>query len=467
MKIKTILFLSAFIPGLLAAAPGFAQKQTVQLTAAQRTAMQKGANEDQAKYNELRKEFTGLLKKNDLAKADAAAQQMIALTLESAKKYAQFSRLHPARVYNEIASAFAGKKMYAIEYTKKWYGKALNAEQAPDAKMFAKQKYGAFLKAYYLADDATIRELMSGDFGKGQYTIHVWLNYANGCKDIYALEDLHKILSGICAKYESADQQNASQAASDQWLLNNLIRGKAYTRALAFCDKLLADKTIDARRKEKIAIQKADVLSYVDFPKALVEYETLLKNATENKNAIREQLVRHLDREAYRFYLPKEPAYLKKIIALAKDDMAESPAGQRSWTRMAEARIKAALELNDAAAVQSVVAEIEKLPDLAKKYSHLQKLALYAKAGAAYKAEDYPAALAALNQLDALFNGKYHHLPIVRIEKYLDMMIRTNCAVGDYKKALSYKDAFMKSANRPTRNRYQVYFDFLEKRAAE
>lgn len=467
MKIKTILFLSAFIPGLLAAAPGFAQKQTVQLTAAQRTEMQKGANEDQTKYNALRKEFTDLLKKNDLAKADAAAQQMIALTLESAKKYAQFSRLHPARVYNEIASAFAGKKMYAIEYTKKWYGKALNADQAPDAKMFAKQKYGAFLKAYYLADDATIRELMSGDFGKGQYVIHVWLNYANGCKDIYSLEDLHKILSGICAKYESADQQNASQAASDQWLINNLIRGKAYTRALAFCDKLLADKTIDARRKEKIAIQKADVLSYVDFPKALVEYETLLKNTTADKTAIREQLIRHLDRAAYRFYLPKEPAYLKKIIALAKINMAEAKPGFVIWNNAINARLNAAFALRDFAEVKATLADLEKYTELMKKQPHLKRILLFASAKTAYEMEDYPAAVKYLNELDAHFAGKYIHLPIANITSYLDMMIRTNCAVGDYKKALSYKDAFMKSANRPTRNRYQVYFDFLEKRAAE
>lgn len=465
MKMKNILFLSAFTLGMLTAVTGFAQAKD-NYTLEQRQAMQKGAAAANKTYGALRKEMMDLLKKNDLAGAEAAAEKMVAVAQESEKKYANYHRLYLPRTYADIAGAFAGKKLFGAKYTVKWYEKALAANKDPD--IFINQKYGIFLKMYYLADEAKIKQLITGGLDGGPYSVSVLANYVGPCLDYYTHEQIYDYMMKHAARVKDPAGLEGEQKRAIQWYVGRTINSKKYAEAIAFCDKLMADKKYSADMKTFIALRKADALCYIDLWKGIAEFERLLKIVSDKeKIELRATMIQHLEKNAYRFYLPNDPVHLKKIIEIAREGMKDHVAVGFSGKRTIYARINAGLKLGDTADLKAVFAKLRTLPDLETKHHDIMKAILFAEGKMAYDAENYAEALASLEKMNALFNGKYHHLQVGSVQQMLDMIIRSCCAIGDYKKALSYKDAFMKNSRRPTQNRYKVYFEYLEKRAAE
>lgn len=459
MKMKNILFLSAFTLGMLTATAGFAQTK-VQYTLEQRKAMQKGAAEANKAYGALRKEVMDLLKKNDLKGAESVAQKMVAVAQESEKKYANYHRLYLSRSYADIADAFAEKRLFGAKYTVKWYEKALAADKEPNVSVA--QQYGIFLKKYYLADEAKIKKLITGALDGGPHSVGFLINYVGKCTDYYTYEQLFDYMMKHAAQIKEPEKRTAEQKRAMEWYAGKMIELKKYDKAISFCNK-----NSNSAAKDSLAIYKANALCQMDFQKGIAEYEKVIKAAAE-KSAPRMQFIQQLERNTYRFYLPADPVYLKKIIAVAKDGMTEEKIyGKRIWRSMAAARVNAGLKLGDTADLKATLDILRKMPDLETKNSDMLKIILYAEGKMAYDAEDYAAAIAPLEKMNALFNGKYHHLQVGNKEGMLDMIIRSHCAVGNYKKALSYKDVFMKNVSRPTRNRYKVYFEFLEKRTAD
>lgn len=464
MKMKNILFLSAITLGLLTS--GSAQAAKAQYTLEQRQAMQKGAAEANKTYGALRKEMMELLKKNDLAGADAVAQKMMAVAQESEKKYDNYHRLYLSKSCADIADGFAGKKLFGAKYTVKWYEKALAADKEQNISIA--QKYGIFLKKYYLADEAKIKKLITGALDGGPHSVSVLANYVGGCLDYYTHEQLYDYMMKHAARMKDPAGLEGEQKRAILWYVNKTINKKEYAKAIAFCDKYVAEKKCSDGMKNFIATRKADALCYTDLQKGIAEFERILKVIDEKeKNEIRVMMIDHLEKNAYRFYLPNDPVHLKKIIEIAREGMKDHVAVGFYGKRMIYARINAGLKLGDTADLKAVFARLRTLPDLETKHHDILKAILFAEGKMAYDAENYATALAALEKMNALFNGKYHHMQVGNKVQMLDMIIRSSCAIGDYKKALSYKDVFLKNANRHTRNRYQVYFEHLEKRAAE
>ena len=400
------------------------------------------------------------LKDNDLTKAAAAAD-----TLTEARDIAAAARL------------FESKKVYGAKLTIKYYEKAIKLQKDPRELAFLKRRYGLFLKSFTLADEKKCNDLIDSAFNQDPIPLDI-----NGALNYVTMEpEKIDFYSKQLFKIANAEKRPVFRAnnyyAASRWTIRAYYRTGNAAKAEAELKKALANPEITGTDKIRLYTVPAEFVPREKVWQAALDMEkNILPKAKENveRLIVYSSMIGLQEKAVTRFYLPPDPIVCKKIITTAQAALKLVDPQSRVEYDLLCSWLKAANRSKDVKLLEEGAALLAQSKRGAFDALGFQGRAAYLKGDyqkaveyleAAVKGRYEESAAAAEKQKRKLQPYEIHpRFGLLGNADFYDMLIRSCVAVGDYKKAMHYKDYFMQYANRPTRNRYDVYFTELQKR---
>ncbi len=389
------------------------------------------------KLQTLKKEMDALLKKHDLTAADAVAQKILALEL-------------PESTYQTVIRAFSTKKMYGSAYTKKYYEQAMGDKALSIyGKALCKHYYGTVLMHTSL-DEKDAYKFLYAPFTESGLTLKQRADALGATRGTFQQkaflsehEKIYRMFLDMIKKDKNADEKERNAAVSRllSWRLGMLRHSPEATQK--FCTEAMKNPLF-ASQKLTLICAKAE--SYVGRAEAEAAADALEKEITadmspQDKTKIYNSMMNLYTDAAKRYYLPENPAVLKKKLDTVRKMIAIPPERVKNHMDM--------LLLADAVGDKKTAAEtLERL----KNWNGAQKenaraFACAYQAAKAYEAGNYAQASEFCDQaLSAKSQVYYYGDP-----KLLDMAVRSAAALRKYDKALSYEPRVQKVARQSRR----------------
>lgn len=440
MKMKKTLFVILPVLAVCAAClPLYAAPENAAEARKAAEAKRNAENKARAEMKRLNSEMKDLLKKNKMTEADAAAGKILALNLDGSR-------------YQTVLQAFCAKKMYGADYTRKYYERAmadkslslyyrlvcrhlygaLLMETDPDAKEAGKLFYAPF------TDPGLSLKERSGAF--------VVMKNALGQKSFSDEQDkAYRMYLDLIRKDKKAPERDRENAISQlvSWRLGLLRYSPETTRA--YCAELLKDPFYASCR---LTLLCADASSYIGRAEAVSAADALEKeirsdmSAQEKRRIYSTMLTLYTD-GAKRYYLPDDPAVLKKKLKALRKFVEVSPADARAYVDI----VQTSNEIGDTGTAEAALEKLEKWNSGGMTMNQAHAAAFAFRAEKAYSAGDYAKASNLCDQALAAANPAHFYGEA----KLLEMAVRSAAALRKYDKALSYEPRVKKVARQSRR----------------
>ncbi len=410
------------------------------------------AEKARREFQSLNQKMNTLLKQSALDEADAVAQQILALELDGTK-------------YLTVIRAFSAKKMIGADRTTAYYKRAM-ADKGLSLyqKLLCQHFYGAMLLNVSPDEEEKAYALLYAPFTEPGLTLKERVNALNVTRNTFNQRSFHgahdKLYNLVLAQLKAAPsagekEWNNALAELVAWRIG-LLRNTPEA-ARAYCTEALKDPFYAPCRLALVLAKAATYTGRAEAEQAAddLKKEITAKTATQDKFRIYTAMKDLYTDAAKRYYLPDDPAVLRKKLNTLKK-MAELPL-EKVNVHMD------ILLLSDTLGDSKTAAET--LKNL-KNWNGVQKAnaALFVSAylaKKAYCAGDYEKAAELCDQ--ALASGKtvyFYGEP-----ELLDMAVRSAAALRNYEKALSYEARAKKNARK---NRHLLEeMNVLKKRLTE